>query len=383
MKIGLIKGSSTNDVLRICVDEIAFEAVQTGHSVELFDLLNINQIEFSGMMHRLITSKLDIIIAMNGWGVDMKDASGEYIYNRTGAIIVIWMVDDPSYHYARITAPLLKKIVLYPNASHVKYVAPLNSNAINRTMLCGCINNIDSIANFSGRANTITVAMGWHGNPEPFWERIQDNYIRGVVEKTVHHLSEESELCVYDVFEHYCTEMAEVNDFKLKADATISYLLCAITGYFRKLDRINVIKKLGSSNIPFTLVGNGWDHISANFKKVKIIPEMRYSEIRKIYEDSMIVINANAANGGCERAFLGMISGAMVVSDYNYHLEKIIKPESGIVFYNRSIECDIVEKIDALLSTPDLESQALRGYSNCLENHRWRHRISEICSLAA
>jgi len=112
MKIGIFKGESSNGVLSTLVDEIAIQTTYDDIEIEVIDLMSLHQISIPAFRQKLIDLNLDLIISFNGWGIALKDAGGIYILNQIDVVIVIWLVDDPSFHYDRLAIPLNNKIIL-------------------------------------------------------------------------------------------------------------------------------------------------------------------------------------------------------------------------------------------------------------------------------
>jgi hypothetical protein len=359
-------------------DEIAEDSRQVNLEVEVFDLTTLNLANVENFKKQL--SRFDLVICFNGIGVELIDSAGNYILNDIKATKVLWFVDDPAYYYERLVIPLHNKIILYPNSKHSSYIELINPLALHKPLLCGHPKYPANSTRAEDRETSIIVALSWHGMPQPFWESASNGNTRNVIEHTVEHLKNESELFVYDIFEYYFKKISGVSIAELSVNQTISSAICSITDYFRKLDRIKLVQSLGVSKLPITLVGNNWESICRDMPNIKIIPEVNYKDLQPFYASSKIVINTNAANGGCERAFSAIASGATVLSDFNSHLESIVGGIKKFNFYNRTSEKDIIQKISSLYyNSEDVDSTNTSELIN--ENHLWRNRILTICEI--
>jgi hypothetical protein len=378
MKICIFKGKSNNSVLRTLADEMAHDAGSVGITVHVMDLNTLNATNIHTFREQL--SDFEVVICFNGIGIELKDAGGEYVLNTIKATIVLWFVDDPAYYYDRLKIPLNKKVVLYPNTRHSSYIDLINPTTPHRPMLCGHPQYLKNIIKYENRKTSITVALSWHGLPEPFWEGIPNGNTRKTIEHTVAHIRDEPELYVYEVFDYYLKQISGVSIAELDVGRTISVAICSITDYFRKLDRLNLVKALGTSSAPINLVGNGWSDMCRAMPNIKLIQEVNYQDLQPLYQSSKIVINTNAANGGCERAFSALASGAYVLSDYSTYLESVTAGNPKIDFYNRSSEIEIAEKVSQLFEKM-IHADATDTVEFNDEKHLWRNRMIEICEI--
>lgn len=375
MKIGIFKGHSNNSVLRTLADEIATDAEKAGYLTDLIDIAILNQEIFENIKTRL--ADLDIIICFNAIGIELVDSNGAYILNTVRAVAVLWFVDDPAYYYNRLIIPLNNKFIIYPNPNHAGYIDLVSPATPHRAMLCGHPEYPLYPDDVDSSDRSITLALSWHGEPLPFWEGVPGGNTRKIIEHTVSELRGERELCVYPVLEYFFKKISGVSLSELGANPTISMAICSITDYFRKLDRINLIRALGASGLPITLIGNGWENLCAEMTNIKIVKEVAYKDLHLLYLKSYVVLNMNAANGGCERAFSALASGACVLSDYSAYLDSITQNNPTVGFYDRTSCSDVAEKIEALHTKRKTHTQIHR-IGPQTGQHLWRNRIAEI-----
>lgn len=379
MRICIFKGQSNNSVLRILADELAEDSREAGIEAEVLDLQRLNDDNIPDFKNKI--SGFDIIISFNGIGSGIIDSTGQHILNTVQATVVMWFVDDPAYYYDRITLPLKNKVILYPNTSHAKYIDLISPETPHKPLLCGHpkFKNIE----FTNKQKRMPIiaALSWHGIPHEFWKDMPAGNTRNIIERSVLEIKTQSELTVYEVFARNFKEISGVAIEELNVNRTISIALCSITDYFRKLDRINLVKAISATKLPITLVGNGWEGVCANMPNINLVDEIKYDDLFPLYQSHEIVINMNAANGGCERAFSALASGARVLSDYSSHLEAVTAKSPSISFYDRTSEDDIIKKILCLYyDFHETESAGL--FDGDDEAHLWRNRIIDICNFA-
>jgi len=381
MNIAIIKGESSYGTLRCLADEICREALILGHSTMVCDFLGKSDYQSDQIAHSLIHGNFDLIITFNGMLSEVALKSGENVLDASGAVVIVFMVDDPTYHYPRLIVPIKKRIFLCPNSSHLKYLDSIKVPNRKSLMLCGAEKHGDTIVDFKSREKRAVVAMSWMGYPQPFWDKIDDSYLNQLIGDTVSTLLKQDEPRPFEVFERCCQHLAEIKNFELIPDEYISFILANIVTYVRQYNRIQLISKIKKSDIPLTLVGHGWDLVCQGANNIRLLPELSCSNLKNVYRESRVVINVNASNGGCERAFMAAINGAAVLSEFNAKYAQHSTRDTEVTFYDLQSESDVVDKLGILLESAEGERRADLGRENCNLAHLWRHRIEEIIGL--
>ena len=98
-----------------------------------------------------------------------------------------------------------------------------------------------------------------------------------------------------------------------------------------------------------------------------------FYELRKVYEESEIVINTSPKmrEGGHERIFEAIVAGAKVITDYNPFLDRVFKGQMPFFDYAHLIKLpELFEK-----PTVNLRDQVLEEFS-------WKKRAEEIMRIA-
>ena len=133
------------------------------------------------------------------------------------------------------------------------------------------------------------------------------------------------------------------------------------------------------AGLPITICGGGWrDHLG-EWKNVTFIEtRIPFKDMPSVYNDSRIVLNLNAANGGCERALYGMAAGASVVSEESGILAESFTAGKDITFFNRARPMDIVDVVGSLLESGRAEGIAHSGHDRAMHTALWRHQAEKL-----
>ena len=324
-----------------------------GHSVHICDFLGKSEVESDQVAHSLIYGNFDLVITFNGMLSEICLQSGENVLEASGATIVVFMVDDPVYHYPRLVVPIKKRIFLCPNPLHLQYLESIKAVGYKHLMLCGSEKYEDNVLDFKNRENRVVLAMSWMGYPQPFWEKISDRYLSQLISDTVSTLSLQNEPRPFEVFESCCQKLSEIGHFELVPDEYISFILSNIVTYIRQYNRIQLISRLKKSKIPLNLIGRVWESECEGANNIRLFSEVSYLDLKRFYRESRVVININASNGGCERAFLAAAGGAAVLSEFNVKYAQQTGDGEGVTFCNLQSDSDVIDKAAILLSSTE------------------------------
>jgi hypothetical protein len=195
-----------------------------------------------------------------------------------------------------------------------------------------------------------------------------------IFERSAELLTDDPTASPWKAFSTACREKSIV----ISPGPQVFTVLSEMLYYVRRLDRIRTVRALAESGLPVTIVGSGWDAYTGHRGNLQFLPDQDTSAMIKIYRESKVVLNFNAANGASERAFTGMLAGAAVLSDFGESLAHAARDGEEIMFFDRSETDDVAEKLGHLLDTDDGEKIAALGRERTLQEHLWSHRINTL-----
>ena len=147
---------------------------------------------------------------------------------------------------------------------------------------------------------------------------------------------------------------------------------------------MNAIQQIVDAGLPITICGGGWrDHLSERKNVTFLETRIPFKDMPSVYNDSRIVLNLNAANGGCERALYGMATGAAVASEDSGALAESFNAGEDIAFFNRARPTEIVEVVTSLLEGGRGESIAQSGHEGVLKTALWRHQAEKLVEFVS
>jgi hypothetical protein len=227
---------------------------------------------------------------------------------------------------------------------------------------------------YRNRKLDAVLAATWMGEATPFWDSHFDPASVEIFERSIELLSQDMSASPWQAFSTACREKSIV----ISPGPQVFTVLSEMLYYVRRLDRIRTVRALAESGLPVTIVGSGWDAYTGHRGNLQFLPDQDTSAMIKIYRESKVVLNFNAANGASERAFTGMLAGAAVLSDFGESLAHAARDGKEIMFFDRSEPDDVAEKLGHLLDTDDGEKIAALGRERTLQEHLWSHRINTL-----
>jgi hypothetical protein len=372
MKLLLLKGSSEYGVLRSFVDHLSPAIEACGHETAIYDA----EKRF-GSNHALpkITGNVDAIITFNSMGTNLRDENGEKTFEILGTPVISWLVDHPAYHYPRLNNNIPKKLNLVASDDHQQYILDANISGQCHTLLAGGLEKNSALKDYRIRQHRAVFAATFMGEPIPFWREQYDANAGRIMEQAIEILVADPLASPYNALV-YAYGQAGI---AIKPGAIVSDMISHMLTFIRCRDRIETMRSLASSGLPVTVIGKGWESYLRQHGALRFSPEVSIDQLLDLYGDSQIVMNFNAANGACERAFSGMLAGAAVLSDRNQTLEKTMRTGTNIVFYDRAISGDLVEVLGSMMDPAIGEQIAAEGQREASRSHRWVHRAEKIC----
>jgi hypothetical protein len=374
MRIFVIKGASSYDVLTRFSDHAAAGFAELGHEVEIFDgrTASSNPLTFSR-----IKEDFDLALGFNAMCADFHvttNGENRYCFDAIELPVVSWMVDHPCYHYPTLTPPIARRLTLCANPEHAEFVAQTGIAGEQHTLLAAAMGEVIAPVPFQERRFEAVLAATWMGEPTSFWEPQCSPEVVALFERALDLLIHDFKVSPWQALNTACMEKSA----SVTSGENHYGVLAQMLYFVRRYDRIRLVRTLAESGLPVTVIGSGWDNYAGPKGNLRFMPDQSTDAMIQIYRNSKVVFNLNAANGASERAFTGMLSGAAVLSDFGQSLAAAAAHGEEILFYDRTKPDDVSKKLGQLLESDDGEKIASLGREKTLQEHLWKHRAQAI-----
>jgi len=341
----------------------------------------------TGLARELMSSKYDVVVSFSSIFGDATVAeTGASLFDLLGVKFVGWQLDHPVYVHHALSQRMDNRHSIYPNHDHVRFSDAVNVHGKSLCLLPGGQALDEPSKAYKARQHGVFIAATWNGPPERVWEPPGDSLAKRLFAAIVDHLMADRQASVLDAFND-ATRQLKMNarlGEDAKSDEEIIKLLRGPLTYVRNSDRLNAIQQIVDAGLPITICGGGWrDHLGERKNVTFLETRIPFKDMPSVYNDSRIVLNLNAANGGCERALYGMAAGAAVVSEDSGALAASFNAGEDIAFFNRTRPTGIVEVVAALLEGGRGESIAQSGHERVLQTALWRHQAEKLVEFVS
>src|SRR5581483_5830483 len=114
----LFRGHSQYDSVNTMVDELAQGLRAEGAETIVLDTRIADCVATALTLIR--HDRVRLFLSLNGFGIP-EPGHGAGFYGESAAPLLIYFVDHPAYHYARIRAPVTRLVITFPTAHHVGF----------------------------------------------------------------------------------------------------------------------------------------------------------------------------------------------------------------------------------------------------------------------
>lgn len=362
-----VSNSVDNDVQRDVMTKLG-QSMAEEFKIEIVDTSKMDKSKAYSIVEK---QDYDILFTYNRTATEIESPTknGNMLKN-IERMHVCWLTEHPLTFYTNYLHSENKRHYIFPNESHAFFSKSMGLNGSYSTQLFGSDLTKNNI--FSKRKYEICIAAQWRG-PETanaFWENSNKKtreFFEAVLE-----LQESDEN--RDTFVAYAAAAQyfgfDISDRKLHAQAMRS-----IYWYARKKERIQLVKDAVASGLNIILIGGEiWKSVLENTDNVTFLPECTHQELRAIYADSKSVVNLNAANGACERAFDSLAAGSMLITEESQELKILFETKKAAVFYKPNHAKERMSEFKELIKTNRWMDIAYQGNKIFSTGHTWQHR---------
>lgn len=367
-----VSNSVDNDVQRDVMMKLG-NALTEDISLEIVDTATIEP----SKAHAIIEKQdYDILFTYNRTATEIASPSksGNLLKN-IEKLHVCWLTEHPLTFYSNYLQSENNRHYIFTNESHAFFSESMGLKGSYSTQLFGS-DPVKTIKSPKDRKYEMCIAAQWRGpeSANAFWKNSNKktkDFFEAVIELQE---SEENR----DTFVAYMAAAKyygfDISDTKLHAQA-----MRGIYWYARKKERIQLVKDAVSSGIKIILIGGeAWKSVLDNTDNVIFLPECSHQKLRSIYAESKSVVNLNAANGACERAFDCLAAGSMLISEESHELKRLFELDRAGVFFKPNHAKDQMEKFKDLIKSGQWAEIASHGHEKFLSDHTWMQRAQYL-----
>ena len=379
----LFKGVSQYDVTRYFLTDISTAFNTLGYNTIVIDLLEPSWQD--NFLNAVSGHSIMFYFSINGVGNDFLK-SLQKIGGSSIAPAFNFYVDHPCHHSARISCDLSKLLISCVDNTHIDFIDEhlrLNETISKVFIPHGCsIAPNPECKPLTERSIDILFA-GSFSDPEDFRKQWAPTGLGWLLDDIAENALYESYRPIATIFR----ELFGLNGINIDAlkYEDICPLLQLVEFYVRAKRRKDILNNFSSLNIQ--VYGNGWNKFASTHvhSKVSFHGPIDFIGIQNKMADSKIVLNILPCfvDGGHERIFNAMLSGAACLSDENAFLSANFKNEENILLFNLRDE-GYSERIAHFLDKPELLQEiSNKGKELVTKNHTWLNRAEQILQAVA
>lgn len=162
-------------------------------------------------------------------------------------------------------------------------------------------------------------------------------------------------------------------------------VLDEIEMYIRGKDRFELLNAIKDAKVDLFGSADGstsWLSYLKNKKNIVFHDPVPFEQALAIMKHSKIVLNSCPwiKNGGHERIFAGIASGALVITNENPYMKEQFKDGESIVFYQHNKWDKANHRINEYLeNNTKRESVVEKGRDIVMHHHTWNQRAQQLC----
>jgi hypothetical protein len=381
MKILYLIDPCSNEVDNSYQREIITRLALNSATENDIQVIDRGQLGDSDTVEVMLAQNYDAYFTYNRSGTDINYQSNGVSNNLLSMISkphVCWLTEHPLCWYAQYFHSQNNRHYILPRLSHANFLKGMDLAGTYTTQLFAA----DAQFNYKkhvDRKYDLCIAAQWRGSEKAneFWVgrgSTAESFFSTVA------LTQSSDIAkdTYAAYIHTAKSMnIDISD-KLKH----SQYMKGLYWHARKKERIELVQSFVNSGLKIALIGSDeWKSVLGDVSNVEFYDNCDHANLLDIYADSRAVLNVNAANGVCERAFDAASVGAMIVSEYSPEIERIFGSADSVVMYNPTLASTSINLICELVQSNASEILGNNAY-NCLVNgHTWDHRAKWLNTI--
>jgi hypothetical protein len=365
-----VSNSVDNDVQRDVMNKLA-ASVSNDKDIEIIDTSKIAKDKAHQI---LINQNYDVLFTYNRTATEIKyinNTKEEYILKKIDKMHVCWLTEHPVTFYANYLNSENNRHYIFPNDAHSFFSESMGLKGSYSKSLFGS-EPTKFIKAHADRTYEMCIAAQWRGPEEAnaFWKNTEGkvrNFFESVLELQDSDENRDIYVAYLAAAQYYKIDMT---DKLWHANAMKS-----IYWYARKKERINLVKDAAATGMKMILIGgDAWKTVLPPKNKITIKPECTHEELRALYGESKSVVNLNASNGACERAFDCLSAGSMLISEESKEMVNLFEVHNAARLFKPNHAHEKFNEFREIIQSGDSQEIANNGTRKFLENHTWKHR---------
>ena len=365
-----VSNSVDNDVQRDVMNKLA-ASVSNGKDIEIIDTSKIAK----DRAHQiLLDQNYDVLFTYNRTATEIKYKSNnqeDFILKNIEKLHVCWLTEHPVTFYSNYLNSENNRHYIFPNDAHSFFSESMGLKGSYSKSLFGS-EPTKVIKDHVDRKYEMCIAAQWRGSEEAnaFWKNTEGkvkNFFEAVLELQD---SDENR----DIYVAY---LAAAQYYKINMDDKLWHAnaMKSIYWYARKKERINLVKDAAASGMKIILIGgDAWKRVLPAKNNITIKPECTHEELRALYGESKSVVNLNASNGACERAFDCLSAGSMLISEESHEMANLFEAHDAARLFKPNHAGEKMSEFKEIIRSGHSQNIAINGTRKFLENHTWKHR---------
>jgi Glycosyl transferases group 1 len=388
LRIILIKGRSTYDLLRAFIDDAATGFAEAGHAPEILDVVAEPDIG-AGLARRAAEAPIDLVYSLNILG-DFRDPEGRTLGDIAGAPHVLHFVDHPLSHLERLEKTPANAAVLTIDPSHADaivsiygedrfaYVGFCPHAAVGPTTSPGA----DVGAFQASRPIPILFPGTYAPVGAPPWSAMQAG-VQRLFEAAV-----EIALASEWTAGHLALDAAMRSAGLSPEDPQFSgfrKLASYVHERVRAVRRTQVLDAAARAGLLVHVAGKGYDGLLARFPNLTFAGDVGFLDSVTLMARSRVVlnINANFGAGSHERPLCALNAGAAAISDLSsFYADHFEEGREMSLYRWRDLGAGIAALSELAGDPRAAFEMATAGQVKVLAGHRWKHRAAVIIAAA-
>jgi hypothetical protein len=388
VRVILIKGRSTYDLLRAFIDAAAIGFIEAGHDAEILDVVAEPDIAASLARHAAQTP-IDLVYSLNILS-DFRDPAGRSIGDIAGAPHVVHFVDHPLSHLDRLEKTPPNAAVLVIDPSHAEAIRSIYGPdrfgfvgfcphaAVGPTTSPGR----DADAFVAARPIPILFPGTCPINGPPPWAQ-QEPGVQGLFEAATE-IALSSEwtpgLAALDTAMRGAGLAPEDPQF-----TGFRKLASYVHEWVRLKRRLLLLEAAARAGLALHVAGKGYAAALTRYANLTFVGDVGFLDSVALMSTSRLVLNANAnfGAGSHERPLCALNAGAATASDFSTFYEGQFKEDRDMMLYRwRDLDAGL-DAVARLAADPQaMFDLAVAGQAKVLAGHRWKNRVAVIVEAA-
>jgi hypothetical protein len=388
VRVILIKGRSTYDLLRAFIDDAAKGFAEAGHQVEILDVVAEPDVA-TALARRAAQAPIDLVYSLNILS-DFRDAAGRTLGDIAGAPHVVHFVDHPLSHLDRLEKTPANAAVLVIDPSHAEAV--LSIYGADRFGFVGFCPHAavgpttspgrDADAFVASRPIPILFPGTCPIDGPPPWAGLQTG-VQSLFDQAAE-IALASEwtagLAALDAAMRAAGLPPEDPQF-----AGFRKLASYVHEWVRAARRLRLLEAAARAGLRLQVAGKGYAAALTRYSNLTYLGDVGFLESVALMSTSRLVLNVNAnfGAGSHERPLCALNAGAAAASDFSRFYEDRFEEGQEMMLYRwRDLDAGVAA-IGALAQDPQaMFDMAVAGQAKVLAEHRWRDRVATIIDAA-